>query len=346
MWSDLIMVRGCLMMAYVNILINVLTGRPSSGHWVGNVHELALDTLLWAATTLLFHGIAFSRLVRDEVYHIYAKLKTEDDKALFRMFNRTAGMHLLEFIQVRELGEWRRYKRGEVLTTHDQSLSRAFLVVEGVVEASLTKLGDTKPFKKLLFLSGHVFNLYVFNIFGVRIGFMDGTMYTVAQTDCLVFTWSLNSLDVLANMRPPAVAIALRNFLLYEVCRSFNELEGHPLRDSEGRVEDIDQLLAGRGRARDFRLWDFAEIQNRDLENKHVFKRAFMWLSKRFRPIPACGIQHLVTVPSYGMKFNLRGYMLALEEALMSEQEASRTGILTRARVADLHRQHHSTPSS
>lgn len=345
MWSDLILVRGCLILAYVNVLIFVLTGLPASGQWVGNLQELALDTLLWAAVNLLFHGIAFFRVFSDEINDKYAKLKTEDDKALFRMFNRTAGMHLLEFIQVRELGEWRRYKPGEVLTTHGQSLTRAFLVVEGVVEASLTKIGSTEPFKKLVYLSGHVFNLYIFNIFGVRIGFMDDTMHTVAQTDCLVFSWSLESLDVLANKRPPAVAIALRNFLLYEVCRNFNELEGHLVRDSEGQVEDTDALLDGRGRARDFRPWQAAEVESMKEANKHILKRAFMWFVQRFGPIPPRGIQHLVTVPSFGTKY-VRQYMLALREALLSEPGTSQDDILACRRVAELHRQHQNAPAT
>lgn len=71
---------------------------------------------------------------------------------------------------------------------------------------------------RAIMLSGDCFNLALFSVFGVYLGFdnkgVGGDFFEVwADTDCLLYCWSLADLDEMASLGP--VSAFWRNFILY-----------------------------------------------------------------------------------------------------------------------------------
>ena len=81
---------------------------------------------------------------------------------------------------------------------------------------------------EIKFLSGSIFDLYLFNIFGIRLGFERTHMRSFAKTNVKVMVISLESLDVMANKSAPPISIAWRNFLLSQVSSEYVSRVVHP----------------------------------------------------------------------------------------------------------------------
>ena len=83
LFSDVLLIRACLSLAYAALLAHNLVHSVDMGAW-------ALDGILWALVTGAFHSLAFYTLAHEEVGSAPA-LPTDDDRALWAYVHRRTG---------------------------------------------------------------------------------------------------------------------------------------------------------------------------------------------------------------------------------------------------------------
>eukprot|EP01104_Vermistella_antarctica_P005411 TRINITY_DN15941_c0_g1_i1.p1 TRINITY_DN15941_c0_g1~~TRINITY_DN15941_c0_g1_i1.p1 ORF type:complete len:405 (+),score=65.78 TRINITY_DN15941_c0_g1_i1:121-1335(+) len=301
-FTDLILIRFWLCSAYIFLLIAASVGFPAWGD-VATKNTISVDGIVWAACLLLLHANALYRHIHDELP--VPKFKYEDDESIWRFFNRRCGMARLEYKKVLNAGSYHRFRAGECILSSDASLGQAFLVIEGMITGKRDDSGnDDKSNFRLL--SGHVFDLYVFNIFGVRLGFEASHAAAYAKTDCYVFMWDLESLDAMANRSTLPIGVSMRNFVLYQIASEYNmRVVGEELaRDSNGDPEDNGWLTGERSR-------DFCPFSAEETKPNFFLLRFIRWVWRSFGIFPPEGLQHLHPLPPSAARRADRMHILA-----------------------------------
>jgi hypothetical protein len=247
-FGDILLIRLSLTLAYLFLLITASLGYPS---WVSGYRGLALDGVIWACVSGSLHALALGRLLYDERS---IRFKTEDEQQLWRFFYRRSGMQRLEFKQVLKRGRWLRVPAGRLLLTPVDASRSLCLLVEGV--ASFTnafpdpETGEHVVEEKNTFVSGHFFDKRLLNVFGLYVGFEHGDsrkrFSAVAETECLVFTWDIAQLNVMATACGPAVAAGWRNCIATLLGLEFGSRvqSQAPRYCASGNIEDQD-LVTG-----------------------------------------------------------------------------------------------------
>ncbi|WIA10800.1 hypothetical protein OEZ85_010968 [Tetradesmus obliquus] len=166
---------------------------------------------------------------------------------------------------------------------------------------------------KRMMRSGHIFSLSALNVFGVYIGFdqYHGSQLEVwAETDCLLYTWPMSSLERMATACSPSLAAYWRNFVTYSIASEF-ELRAHKCmtlcRCSTGELEHESWLQGVRSR-------DFTDPV-RDYESPHIsWQRCKRWLARALSPFPPAGMRH-TALPLTGVMARTRAMAVAEAKA-------------------------------
>jgi len=285
-FSDILLIRICLVGGFLFLIINAFTGLPLepdvfiSTSWPDGT--IFLDLIIWSVVTGSFHVIAIWIHLRDE-----RQLKLDDnEEPIWRYFYRRAGMPRTEFRMAFEKGDFVRYKAGDIIVAENDSLHHLHLLVDGLVEfqsAYNDREGDARTLH-----SGDLFDLEIANLFGVRIGFESDGFRARAVTNCLLVRWPFEAVQSMAA-GPPALASYWRSLVLYQVAAELNRthLDASDLpSDSHGHLEDPDILSGGRSR-------DFTEpLKDHELPPPTTFKSILQWLWRSASPFPPPGLRH------------------------------------------------------
>ena len=251
-FGDLLLLRFFLSMAYVFLLISAALGQPR-WPYVDSNGNIFIDTIVWATLSGALHIVSLVRLILDERR---IKFKTEDEEQLWRFFYRRSGMGRLEMKQVLKFGHWQRVKAGDLILDPIGACSTLCLMVEGTGKfAASSGVPDTVEHavtEKLV--SGSFFDMRLLNIMGLFIGFegygADKRFAAVAQTDCLVYQWTIDELNTMATQCAPAVGQAWRNLLATQIGLTFawREMPHRPPGSSLGEPESRAVLFGMRSR--------------------------------------------------------------------------------------------------
>uniref|UniRef100_A0A383W0F0 Cyclic nucleotide-binding domain-containing protein n=1 Tax=Tetradesmus obliquus TaxID=3088 RepID=A0A383W0F0_TETOB len=294
LFTDILIIRVWLVLAYIFLAVNVLMNFPDITVWDTNSspHKIILGTLVWTLVTLSLQLWALVILVLDE---LPVKL-SGDDEVLWRMFYRRCGMPRKEFQHVLKLGTWQQFKAGELVEQRDKDEPRLYVVFKGCLHLAPREIGDsaapdalprkggssatnaqqhtatasgtskdtnspTSPYNQqpvIAIPSGTLANLYLFNLFGICIGFekdADDKALLLAATDVTLFSWDVTALLKISSGE---VSIALpayfRSLALYLVSFEFCRLHlGEAPYSSSGAAEpDAAAWLRGEVQSSDF----------------------------------------------------------------------------------------------
>ncbi|KAL6781328.1 hypothetical protein ACKKBG_A10695 [Auxenochlorella protothecoides x Auxenochlorella symbiontica] len=312
--SDLLILRLFLFAAYIFLFAAALTGYPRFPRW-GWQDAISVDGLAWSSTIIVFHGYAVWRHLWDERP---IRFRSEDEEQLWRLFHRRSGMYRLEMSECLRYGRWARYAAGDVIVTPGASHLRLHLVVEGLVELEVDHGAGKERVLNTLH-SGTIFDFGVANVFGVYIGFecaQDVGFTARAKTDCLLYEWSIDDLEVFASRLSPSVPAFWRSFVLCEVGLEYAG-RVHPARgtrSANGEWEGPEYEAGARSR-------DFTE----PLRPEELPPRRGLWGTLRavlrvFDPLPPAGLRHCSTPMSGVMA---RNRLAAVAAAKGLEQRAT-----------------------
>eukprot|EP00049_Salpingoeca_infusionum_P007019 m.114503 g.114503 ORF g.114503 m.114503 type:complete len:401 (-) comp13541_c0_seq2:199-1401(-) len=285
-FHDILLIRICLLLGYVGLFLNAVTGYPGWGDGaVADDYFLSVDTLVFSLFTGFFHLFAVVRLLRDE-----AKVTlTDKEERIWRYFYRRAGMPRLEFKKVFSMGHCAEFRAGEVISPKDQPLTRFYLILKGVVRfrCEYNHIADDS-WKYLR--SGDLFDLHLANVFGVSIGFQHSKFFAEALTDCHMLYWDITQLHAMAAHSGPAIASYWRNLIMFQLALELNR--GHLGVFSNGSYDSTGKLespgwLQGQESADFWRPMKVAE----ELKLPW-YTRLLKWLKQSFGPFPPSGLRH------------------------------------------------------
>lgn len=293
LFSHVLPIRFFLTLAYLMLILLYATGIPT---WPNILREgfVSLDGLLWSLTTVIFHGYALYRHFKDELP--VPPFASEEEEELWRFLYRRSGMARLEYKKVLKISKWRKVDRGGVIASRREYKQKAFLLVSGVV----TLNPDTAS--EVTFLSGSIFDKYMFNVFGIRVGYSaHENIKCVAVTDCVLVVWDIVDLEFLATKAPLPVGIAFRNFLLYNISDEYNRqiVEPGVYRSADGRCEKKEYLSGQKSR-------DFGPFEDDEIEAKSWRKQFTSFICSTLSPFPPEGIAHLHPLPETGVRMRNR----------------------------------------
>ena len=278
LFSDILLIRVCLLFAYIFLLVTGALGNPV---WPGVVSDghIGLETIVFAVINIVTHSIAIARLLYDERS---IQFHGVDEERLWRFLYRRGGFERLEARQVLDHGSFRHVCKGEYVLTEEESSAKICILIEGKAEFRRRQIvdgnagdtavvnldsgavsgdsrgnGDTGDTRDTgdgtsgriaadiqgTLLSGSIFDMRLASIFGVYTGFEDvesvKTFAATAMTDCQVFDIPFDKLDDLASRCGPAVSSYFRNFLLCDVALQLEyRTDGHAVCSSGLREDD------------------------------------------------------------------------------------------------------------
>lgn len=306
-FSDILLIRIFLFMAYVWLLTASLIGFPRWPDYQ-STGSMSLDGVIWACINLVVHGVAIGKLLWDE-RHIH--FENEDERQLYRFLYRRGGFEPLEAREVMRRGQFRRILRGDVVSSAIDAADRVVLLIEGKAIYHRSSNGIVQA--SGTFLSGMIWDLRMLSVFGVYVGFEkeDVSFSVDALEDCLVFEWTLEQLDDLSVKCGPSVSGYFRNFILCQVAFELEFREhGVEFARSTSGIEDS-QWLDG-ARSTDFT----DEILDEPIRTlmDHI-KGFFWWIGLSFTPMVPNGIRHtgMRGLPRTGLAARRR--LMALHEA-------------------------------
>jgi len=300
LFSDLLLVRCCLFLAYTWMVIVAATGNPQWGDgWASSSEPrlLILDMLCWGVLGSVMNGTVMVLLLRDErPIHF----KTEEEERTWRFFYRRSGMKRLEFEQVVRRGDFVTIKAGESIVGLHEHLQSFFLLIEGVAELEVSHESNQEPTKRRIF-SGTLFDLAVANVFGIRIGLLSQTHFAAtAVTDCRLLKWSFEMMDEMATKLAPCIPAFWRNMLLYQVSQQLflaDSALAAALQPDELQVcaRFVPSESATGAAERDG--WSLGTCRSLDFDApltdaEQGKKSFFQWLWQSMHPFPYPGVRH------------------------------------------------------
>lgn len=129
MARDLFVLRCCLLLAYVNLLINSCMGLPHYGTIYNPFGPISIDGIVSCIVIGFIHVYAIWRLWMDDV-----DIKLEDEwEPLWRLFYRRTGVLKLEFKAMVHGCRIVSYKAGDIIATSLDHKVNAYFILNGVV---------------------------------------------------------------------------------------------------------------------------------------------------------------------------------------------------------------------
>jgi hypothetical protein len=285
--SDLLFVRSALMMGFFFLVLTSLSGGSLDG-------SISMDTLLFVngkieitpivnACLFLLNLVVVSRFISDEIPK--GKLN-EEERALYQFFNCRCGLTRLQFDEILKQGQFLEMDADVEVPFVESTI---YLVLEGVVECHTRFSEETKAkFDTFLKRSGQFFDIKLFNLFTLPVGFDANEFRAKTITKTKLFGWTAKGLIEMRESHSPA----LLPFWEYIVLRTLADAAvRHHLQDTDTVYdawlvpEDPDWLEGAQ--SRDFR---------RPTQPEHgwaVASRQFcMMFSSLLQAFPPRGLRH------------------------------------------------------
>eukprot|EP00123_Amoebidium_parasiticum_P006837 comp17690_c0_seq1/m.17554 comp17690_c0_seq1/g.17554 ORF comp17690_c0_seq1/g.17554 comp17690_c0_seq1/m.17554 type:complete len:387 (-) comp17690_c0_seq1:701-1861(-) len=311
--KDILLIRICLVCAYVGIVANSATGFPNWPNFYTNPPRISIDAVIWGLIPFIVHIRGLIILLRAQRNVKFSK----EEEPIARFLYRRAGMKKWEAEEAIRKGQFVRVKAGDEIRTDRTSLC---LVIEGI--ASFRTILRGAQSEEGLSRSGDLLDFAVLNIVGIRVGFMDVDFEARAKTDCLLFRWPFENLAAMTTGEWPALCQGWQNLALYSIASEFNRrshigIPDLPQLDSNGEPEN-DKWLEG-GRSRDFGEW--TQLENPPppasfaVRICHSIGTTLTWIANSFTCTPIKNLRHVGPVMS---GLGAREQLLALGE--LSEQ--------------------------
>ena len=186
LFTDLLLIRGALAVAYSCLMVNLLVGAIAT-------ETIYVEAWIITAITTLLHVVCMIKMIFDELPVLaFSTRKTASaeptDEALaeatWRFFRRRGGMRRLAFKSVWARASVERFalpRAGEpprVICDASSAAQRLYLVVRGCVDIAVTYHGVTST---SVVRSGGFFDLGLFNVFGVNVGFINGGLVATVK---------------------------------------------------------------------------------------------------------------------------------------------------------------------
>ena len=282
-FSDILLIRACLVIAYFLLLLNAALGWPMFPS-VDNRPNVAVDSLTWACLNVFFHVWAVVKLLIDEKQR--KRFSNDDVEALWSFFRRKAGISRVAFIPILEKGFFLKLEKENQKIDCENYL---YLIIDGFVECSIKwncneeeeeeeENKEKKYYKhKILLKSGEMFDLRLGNLLGVEIGFLNEEFIATNKTKCLLFGWSIENLESFQHSIT-VVNTAWKHILLSAVA----EVANKPWKT---RVENLDDLKLTRNPSFDYFVLD--------PDKKTYSLYAFLqWIVHSISPLLPTGLRH------------------------------------------------------
>jgi hypothetical protein len=198
--SDLLFIRISLMGGFLFLVLASLSGQSSDGSF----HDIPLangmiDIPMFVNMVLFFINLTIVlRLISDEQQH--GKL-TPEEEALFRFFQARSGMTPLQFQHVLQNGEFVEFPPDSNVP---KCASTLYLVMEGQVSCKAKFQGDFFS-HNFIKRSGEFFDIKLFNIFSLPVGFDNVEFHakTITKTKC--FRWNIHGLVAMREAKSPSL---------------------------------------------------------------------------------------------------------------------------------------------
>jgi hypothetical protein len=244
LFRDILLIRICLFLAYLCLMLNIACGSAKNFGIYNEDGIIAYDLAIWTIVIVGFHIGAVYRMTTDLWKEIV--FPNEIYESIWRCFYRRCGMQRLEFQTVINNSTIEEYKEGDLICDSDKHRKMAYLVIEGIVtckqspliypnrESFINRTSNSNPesldisenssndiVTNIKFYSGELYDLYLFNVFGVRLDTGKYMLESHALTKVKVMAISLESIDTMAKRSGPGLPAAWRNMLLYQVSSSF-----------------------------------------------------------------------------------------------------------------------------
>lgn len=307
--KDVLILRTCLVGAYINIIINSITGLPGYGQYYSTTGSISIDGVVAGVIIGSIHLQAIWRLLKDEEV-----VPIRDDLIpLWRLFHRRCGIHRHEFNALMEYATIKEFKPGDYIASIPDHKTYVYFVIKGVVsnvgvpycKNSMETHANQDETVISYRYSGTFLCVRLFSLFGVPIGENYTSLKSVAKTQCTILIFSLSSLKEMSAR--PAMTAAWKNMLLFQlamysranITRKGKYCASTGQREPDSFYEGDLSLDFGEFSAEEIRI-----LQHYNGSKSNIFLKAWMWLKKSFSPCLASGIRHGSPVPlnSFGVK--------------------------------------------
>jgi hypothetical protein len=298
-FSDFLLVRWCLLLAYLFSIISTLFGFPKIQQWSpvpGSI--LSVGNLCWSSASLMVQSLAVWRFLWDERPITF---RDEDEESVWRCMLRRCGMARMECKLMQDCCQWRTFEPGQVIYLDGQDIPVLNLIFEGIVHLTYQKRpkwmtvqeADSNPAHSTDLLrkgSGQLFDLRLLSLFGVFCGFEQTAILTVmAHTRVRLLTWSAESVMHMASGQcGAALPTYWRSLALYNMCAELSSLRlavQHTY-TSKGDPE-LAEWFSG-GRSADFMPFDEEE----EASNRQALKGMLQWIFNSLSIMPPPGMRH------------------------------------------------------
>jgi len=247
--SDLLVIRFSLTNGFLFLVLASISGHSSNGSFSKDAIPfingvIDIPTIVNACLFLLNLSICI-RLINDE----FPKRKlNEEEEALYTFFHRRCGLNRLQFDEILDSGHFLELNANKNLTQVESTL---YLVLQGQVQC-YTQF-DNKVEHRFVKRSGQFFDIQLFNILKLPIGFDSKYFRAQTITKTKLFGWNVNGLIRMRDSHSPNLkpfweymvlgslaGVAIRNHLdettdtLYDSTLTLEDsgwLEGSPSRD-------------------------------------------------------------------------------------------------------------------
>ncbi|CAB9529330.1 expressed unknown protein [Seminavis robusta] len=227
--SDLLFIRFALMLGFFFLVMASLSSFSADGSFsqVAFVDGEIDITMIVNACLCLLNFAVFGRLIQDEIPR---GSLTDEEQALFRFFRCRCGLTRLEFDEILRHGQFLELEEGQPVP---QVGSVLYLVLDGVVECRAA-FGDdnetTHATPSIFKRSGQFFDIRLFNLFTLPIGFDSHEFQATTKTRVRLFGWSVHGLVAMRDSHSPS----LQPYWEYMVLRGLaGAAVRHHLRDTD-----------------------------------------------------------------------------------------------------------------
>jgi hypothetical protein len=282
-WSDLICIRVSLTLGFLGLVLAGLSGHDSKGSFSNMpLSEGIIDlTTIFNFILFVLNACISYRLIMDEV-PIKNDRTGEEEQALFSYFQSRCNMTPLHF---REL-----YKRGKIIELEaNQKVPNChrtlYLLIEGRVKCNSIINGNRcEDFVKR---SGEFFDIRMYNIFTLPIGFDNEDFQATAMMKSKLFGWDICSLVEMRDLKSPS----LLKFWEFTIIRSLSTVAiRHHLKKNDTLYDSMlipeDESWLWGARSRDFE----PRVHPKPIWQR--IKAQFVMFANSMQILPPRGIRH------------------------------------------------------
>ena len=310
--SDLLFLRFSLTFGFLFLVLASLTGHATDGSFTDMPLADGIVDLTMLVNIVLFGLNCFicARLIGDECPR---QTLSEQEQALFRFFQSRCGLTQLQFQSILDHGHFLELP-AHTAVPDCQSGCTLYLVLQGKVSCH-AKFNNNLFGKTFVKRSGQFFDIKLFNLFTIPVGFDAKEFHAKTVTRTKFFCWELEGLIAMRDLQSPN----LKPYWEYIVLRS---LAGIAVQHHLNAQDTLyDSLLVPEHKSwldgapsRDF--WK----QEKPVGNwKHVKRQLGIIRNSLWHIIPPHGVRHQPGIVTANPK---QAYMELVCKAAATDREA------------------------